>query len=60
MPYQTRIAVLTLKPLMLCYSLADTDLTEANLRKLQQELAVPTMLLGLGLRMEILTKRDAL
>lgn len=52
MPYQTRSAVLTLKLLVLCYSLADTDLTAANLRNLQQEVAVRTMLLGqaLGLR----------
>ncbi len=60
MPDQTRSAIITLKLLIFCYSLADTDLNAANLSIFQQQLAVLTMLLGpVSLRMEIMARYDA-
>ena len=46
MPDETRSASIMLKLLLFCCSLADTDLTAAKLRTLQQHFAVLTMLLG--------------
>ncbi len=49
-----------LKLLMFCHSLADTDLTAANLTTRQHQLSVVTMLLGpVGLIMKILIRCDA-
>ena len=49
-----------LKLLVLCCSLADTDLTAAKMSTLQQQFAVLTMLLGpLSFKMEIVTRCDA-